>query len=510
LACSATHTDIRFRLEIEQHTQINLKMKNMIKLPAIMLGLMLLLTGISQKVLAQDDGDISLQTFYDELSPYGTWIQDPQYGYVWRPDVDQDDFRPYYSNGHWVMTEYGNTWVSDYDWGWAPFHYGRWVTDRYNQWLWIPDTTWGPAWVNWRSGGGNYGWAPLGPSINVGFSIPSFWWVFVPQTNIYINRFPRYRSYRNHRYLSNTVIINNVYVHNRNTYYTGPRRDEIRRVTNRDVRVYNINRTDRPGRSRISNNTVNIYNPRPVRGSDNRNAAPRSAVQRDAIARNDRSNGIVNGRNNNRMERPGTDRNAVDRNAIDRNARPRSGNDQQGGQMRRPQDLSQQRNAQRTPEQIQQRAQQMQQRNAQRTPEQIQQRAQQMQQRNAQRTPEQIQQRAQEMQQRNAQRTPEQNQQREQQMQQRNAQRTQEQNQQREQQMQQRNAQRTQEQNQQREQQAQQRTQQQSQQREQQQRQQMNRPERQERVQAPQRSAETSNSGSSRPVGGRESRGGRG
>ena len=416
-------------------------MKNMIKLPAIMLGLMLLLTGISQKVLAQDDEDISLQTFYDELSPYGTWIQDPQYGYVWRPDVDQDDFRPYYSNGHWVMTEYGNTWVSDYDWGWAPFHYGRWVTDRYNQWLWIPDTTWGPAWVNWRIGGGNYGWAPLGPSISIGFNIPSFWWVFVPQTNIYINRFPRYRSFRNHRYLSNTVIINNVYVHNRNTYYTGPRRDEVRRVFNRDIPVYNINRTDRPGRSRISNNTVNIYNPRPARGVDNRNAAPRAAVQRDVIARNDRANNNrVNNRNDARMERPNANRNAVDRNVMNRDNKPQE-------------------------------------------------------------------------QQRDAQRSREQTQQRDQQAQQRNAQRSQDQNQQREQQAQQRNAQRTQEQNQQREQQAQQRAQQQSQQREQQQRQQMTRPERQERVQSPQRSAETrsnNNAGSSRASGGRESRGGRG
>ncbi len=55
------------------------------------------------------------------------------------------------------MTEYGNTWVSDYDWGWAPFHYGRWVNNRYNEWVWIPDTVWSPAWVSWRSGGGYYG-----------------------------------------------------------------------------------------------------------------------------------------------------------------------------------------------------------------------------------------------------------------------------------------------------------------------------------------------------------------
>ena len=276
----------------------------MIKLPALVLGLILLLTGINQKVFAQDE-DISLQTFYDELSPYGTWIQDPQYGYVWRPDVDQREFRPYYTNGRWVMTEYGNTWVSEYDWGWAPFHYGRWVTDRYNQWLWIPDTTWGPAWVNWRSGAGQYGWAPLGPSISIGFNIPSFWWVFVPQTRIYVDRFPRYRSYRNTRYISNTVVINNVYVHNRNTYYTGPRRDEVRRVINRDVPVYNINRIDRPGRSGISNNTVNIYNPRPVRGADNRNAAPRNVVQKDALVRNERgASAGIRGRNDVRNDRP--------------------------------------------------------------------------------------------------------------------------------------------------------------------------------------------------------------
>ncbi|RYG03053.1 MAG: hypothetical protein EOO07_32300, partial [Chitinophagaceae bacterium] len=83
-------------------------MKIKLKLPAIVLGLMLLAGATTVK--AQDD-NVSLQQFYDELSPYGTWIQDPQYGYVWRPDVDQAEFRPYYTNGRWVMTEYGNTWV---------------------------------------------------------------------------------------------------------------------------------------------------------------------------------------------------------------------------------------------------------------------------------------------------------------------------------------------------------------------------------------------------------------
>jgi hypothetical protein len=258
-------------------------MKNMIKLPAMLVGLMLLFAGTTQTAKAQQE-DVSLQSFYDELSPYGQWIQDPQYGYVWRPDVDQDEFRPYYTNGRWAMTEYGNTWVSNYDWGWAPFHYGRWIYNRYNQWVWLPDTVWGPAWVSWRSGGGNYGWAPLGPSISIGINIgrggyrvPDMCWNFIPYGNIYSNYYPRYNYGRNRVYIQNTVIINNTYVRNNRTYYTGPRAEDVRRATNQNVTVYNVNRSSRPGASRIDNNSVNVYTPRSSR--DNGNAAPRNAVQ---------------------------------------------------------------------------------------------------------------------------------------------------------------------------------------------------------------------------------------
>ncbi|MES2651372.1 MAG: DUF6600 domain-containing protein [Bacteroidota bacterium] len=275
-------------------------MKTKIKLPAILLGLLLLLTGTTQNVMAQNE-DVSLQSFYDELSPYGQWIQDPQYGYVWRPDVDQEEFRPYYTNGRWAMTEYGNTWVSNYDWGWAPFHYGRWVYNRYNDWVWIPDTVWGPAWVSWRSGGGYYGWAPLGPTLSIGinigrggYRIPDMCWNFIPYNNIYYNSYPRYYGHRNRIYIQNTIIINNTYVRNNRTYYTGPRVDDIRRRTNQNVTVYNVNRGGRPGASRIENNTVNIYNPRPVRGSSNSTAAPRDAVQgsinRGVVSRGERGN----------------------------------------------------------------------------------------------------------------------------------------------------------------------------------------------------------------------------
>src|SRR5690606_35625059 len=98
-----------------------------------------------------DYGDY--QVFYDELTPYGKWYNDPQYGFVWAPRVGRD-YRPYYSNGYWQMTHYGNMWVSGYAWGWAPFHYGRWAMCGMFGWVWIPGSEWGPAWVTWRQGGG--------------------------------------------------------------------------------------------------------------------------------------------------------------------------------------------------------------------------------------------------------------------------------------------------------------------------------------------------------------------
>ena len=331
-------------------------MKTKIKLPAILLGLLLLLTGTTQNVMAQNE-DVSLQSFYDELSPYGQWINDPQYGYVWRPDVDQEEFRPYYTNGRWAMTEYGNTWVSNYDWGWAPFHYGRWVYNRYNDWLWIPGTTWGPAWVSWRSGGGQYGWAPLGPTLSIGinigrggYRIPDMCWNFVPYNNIYYNNYPRYYGNRNRIYIQNTVIINNTYVYNNRTYYTGPRADDIRRNTNQNVTVYNVNRNGRPGASRIDNTTVNIYSPRTSRGSSNINASPREAVEasinRGAVSRDRGNNSNANQgveRGGNMNTRPSRDANVVNSVQPSRGMENRSGELNQGRNERGSQTQSQQR-----------------------------------------------------------------------------------------------------------------------------------------------------------------------
>src|SRR5689334_7491607 len=62
-----------------------------------------------------DGRNVDYQTFYDELSPHGNWIEYPGYGYVWQPGLGRD-FRPYSTGGHWVYSEqYEWIWVSDYD-----------------------------------------------------------------------------------------------------------------------------------------------------------------------------------------------------------------------------------------------------------------------------------------------------------------------------------------------------------------------------------------------------------
>jgi hypothetical protein len=116
-------------------------------------------------VVAAGDGTVSTDVFVTALAPYGEWVDVGTYGRVWRPSpaVVGVGFRPYGPGGHWVHTDYGWSYESDWAWGWAPFHYGRWYLDQGHGWVWIPGNAWAPAWVSWRYGGGYVGWAPLPP-----------------------------------------------------------------------------------------------------------------------------------------------------------------------------------------------------------------------------------------------------------------------------------------------------------------------------------------------------------
>lgn len=225
-------------------------------------------------------GYISFQTFYDQLSPYGIWVYSPQYGYVWAPSVGRY-FKPYGSNGRWVYTHYGWTWVSDYRWGWAPFHYGRWIYDDWRGWLWIPGYDWAPAWVAWGYYGNNYGWAPLAPGINInvnfGWRPPSGWWTFVPGNRFGGSNWNNY-TIRNNRNITvnNITIINNVYNGNHGSnrvqspWMRGPEARDVERVTNTRIRPMEITDARDPSADRVSNNRVAIYRPAVDRKAEGR------------------------------------------------------------------------------------------------------------------------------------------------------------------------------------------------------------------------------------------------
>jgi hypothetical protein len=102
-------------------------------------------------------------TFYRKLEPYGEWRETSDYGYVWQPrEAESRDWRPY-TDGNWVYTDAGWTWVSEEPFGWATYHYGRWVRLRRVGWVWVPGEEWAPAWVSWRTSKDYVGWAPLPP-----------------------------------------------------------------------------------------------------------------------------------------------------------------------------------------------------------------------------------------------------------------------------------------------------------------------------------------------------------
>jgi hypothetical protein len=82
----------------------------------------------------------------------------------WEPTATIADpfWRPYLNQGHWIYTDAGWSWQSDYSWGAVPFHYGRWTLFNAH-WVWVPGYDWAPAWVCWRQADESCGWAPLPP-----------------------------------------------------------------------------------------------------------------------------------------------------------------------------------------------------------------------------------------------------------------------------------------------------------------------------------------------------------
>jgi uncharacterized membrane protein YgcG len=196
-----------------------------------------------EEPIPQPEGDMDVTTFDETLGPYGQWVdtgEGPNDGHAWRPDPDVvgEDFQPYATGGHWVSSDWGWTWESDYPWGWAPFHYGRWALTPSWGWVWYPGTVWAPAWVDWRFGGGYIGWAPLPP---VGFAVVVQpwrpYWCFVP-SNVFIYRDVwayRLPVDRIHSAYAATVPVHQAVSYGRARWYAGPPVPQVEHAVGRPV-----------------------------------------------------------------------------------------------------------------------------------------------------------------------------------------------------------------------------------------------------------------------------------
>jgi len=198
---------------------------------------------------------------YQDLDDYGGWRPVPDYGSVWFPHVSVVGWAPY-RFGHWVwISPWGWTWVDDAPWGFAPFHYGRWVSYG-GAWGWVPcpppvvavayvRPVYAPALVAWVGGphfavgigvggpvgvGVNVGWFPLGPRE-----------VFVPSYHVS-------RTYINNVNISNTTVNQTVI----NNYYNTT-------VVNKNVSVNNVHYMNQNVHGAVTATTAeNFTSARPI------------------------------------------------------------------------------------------------------------------------------------------------------------------------------------------------------------------------------------------------------
>jgi len=143
-----------------------------------------------------------------DLDDYGGWNDVPEYGHVWYPTQVSAGWAPY-RDGHWAWVDpWGWTWVDNAAWGFAPFHYGRWVYTS-NRWGWCPGPVavrpiYAPALVAFVGGAGfgigvstgPVGWFPLGPR------------------DVYVPWYHASHNYFTNVNVRNTTIINNTYITN--------------------------------------------------------------------------------------------------------------------------------------------------------------------------------------------------------------------------------------------------------------------------------------------------------
>jgi len=209
--------------------------------------------------------------FYDQLAPHGQWFWLEPYGWVWTPNDVDTAWRPY-TDGHWVYTDCGWTWVSEREWGWAPFHYGRWFFHDHRGWCWVPGQDWAPAWVSWRWGDNGCGWAPMPPLVawetvsDWDTVIPTFAWCFVSPAHFHELHLREHLvlAAQNVTFLRTTRNVTRFEVRDRRLVNLSITAEQLEKVIGRPVHRFKITDINSPNAARLSisgRNEIHLYRP---------------------------------------------------------------------------------------------------------------------------------------------------------------------------------------------------------------------------------------------------------
>jgi len=240
---------------------------------------------LAAAVPAQADR-VNIGFFFNKLQPYGTWVRNDEFNYVFVPEV-RSGWRPYV-HGRWVLTnDYGWYWVSDEPFAWATYHYGRWGYSADMGWFWVPGTVWAPAWVSWRTGGDYVGWAPLAPHGRgyvigyVDYYEPPILeaWVFVPERHFVATNIGSY--------VIPVADVNVIFAETNKSYHVDrhdgrvvnaflPRR-EVTKIVGKEIETYKVKNASGPSETSVEKDSINAF--RPEIGDAKPKEAPKEAVK---------------------------------------------------------------------------------------------------------------------------------------------------------------------------------------------------------------------------------------
>lgn len=125
-----------------------------------------------------------------DLARFGAWSVAPDGARLWTPAKLPAGWQPFQQGAWSWVAPWGWTWIDDQPWGFAPFHYGRWLA-AHGRWAWAPGQ-WGatrpvyaPATTGWFGGTAlvvgeapALGWVALAPdeAVYPGYAVSAGYW----------------------------------------------------------------------------------------------------------------------------------------------------------------------------------------------------------------------------------------------------------------------------------------------------------------------------------------------